>query len=102
MMRIGRHLSDARQALGLTQKSLAKEIDRTPQYISKLEKDEGMPSLEVLLSLSMALGVSINYLLTGREVGKFDATGAIRAERDITASAKRHLIGLLDELRTKT
>jgi transcriptional regulator with XRE-family HTH domain len=101
-MQIGGNLSKARKALELTQDDLAKEIDYTSQYISKLEKDGGIPSLEVLLSLSTALGVSINYLLTGRETSKFDATGAIRAERHVTAAAKRHLIGLLNELRTET
>jgi transcriptional regulator with XRE-family HTH domain len=100
-MQIGPNLSKARKALELTQDQLAKEIGLSSQYISKLEKNEGTPSVEVLLSLSTALGVSINYLLTGRETGKFDATGAIRAERNITAAAKRHLIGLLSELRTQ-
>jgi transcriptional regulator with XRE-family HTH domain len=100
-MQIGRNLSRARGALGLTQKELAAEANISAQYVSKLEGEDGDPSLEVLLALSKALGVSINYLLTGRETAKFDATGAIRAERDITAAAKRHLIGLLKELRSE-
>jgi transcriptional regulator with XRE-family HTH domain len=101
-MQIGRHLRTARRALQLTQQQLADEANISPQYVSKIEGEEGEPSLEVLLALSKALGVSINYLLTGRETMKFDATGAIRAERNITPAAKRHLIGLLGELRTKT
>jgi transcriptional regulator with XRE-family HTH domain len=101
-MQIGRNLSKARGSLGLTQKELAAEAHISAQYVSKIEGEDGDPSLEVLLALSRALGVSINYLLTGRETTKFDATGAIRAEREITAAAKRHLIGLLEELRTKT
>ena len=100
-MQIGRNLSRAREALELTQEDLAKEAHITSQYISKIEHEGGAPSLKVLLALSTALGVSINYLLTGRETATFDATGAIRAERDITAAAKDHLIGLLNELRAK-
>ena len=30
-----------------------------------------------------------------------DAAGAIRAEPDISAIAKRHLVGILEELRTR-
>jgi|HubBroStandDraft_4_1064222.scaffolds.fasta_scaffold86180_1 transcriptional regulator with XRE-family HTH domain len=101
-MQIGRNLSKARKELELEQEDLAKEVGVTGQHISKIETEGGLPSLKVLLALSKALGVSTDYLLTGRKTAPFDATGAIRAERDITAAAKRHLIGLLKELRTKT
>jgi hypothetical protein len=57
--------------------------------------------VQTLLRLSRRLGVTADYLLTGRKTAPLDATGAIRAQPDLSATAKRHLIGLLDELRAK-
>lgn len=99
-MPFDRHLRKARTALKLTQKELAEEIDVTPQHISNLETKKGEPSLDVLVKLGLALGVSTDFLLTGKETLPFDAAGAIRAQRDITAARKRLLLDLLDELRT--
>lgn len=99
-MGIGRRIRTKRKALGLTQKDLAKEIGgRSSQYISQLELDHIAPSLKMLLALSRALGVSTDYLLTGKEIAPLDAAGAIRSEREVSALAKRYLIGLLKELR---
>jgi transcriptional regulator with XRE-family HTH domain len=98
-MRIGRHICKTREALGLKQNELAQAVKVTPQYISKLESGQATPSLEKLLLLSRALGVSTDYLLTGKEIAPLDATGAIRSERGVSATAKKHLIGVLNELR---
>lgn len=100
-MPFDRHLRKARTALNLTQRELAKQIDVTPQHISNLETKKGEPSLEVLVKLGAALGVTTDFLLTGKETLPLDAAGAIRAQRDITAARKRLLIALLDELRTE-
>lgn len=72
----------------------------TAQHISRIELDQAAPSIETLLKLSQKLGVSTDYLLSGHETVPLDATGAIRAEPDISVAAKRHLIGLLNQLRT--
>jgi hypothetical protein len=59
--------------------------------------------LELLLKLSQKLGVTTNYLLTGRETTQADATSAIRAIREepgLSAAARRHLIGVLNEFRS--
>ena len=101
-MQIGRHVRKQRTALGLKQHELAAEVKVTPQHISKLELDQAAPSLEMLLKLSERLGVTTDYLLTGRERTPLDATGALRAVPDISALAKRHLIGVLNELRAET
>jgi len=99
-MKIGRHVRKAREALGLKQQDLADEVNVTSQHISRIELDQAAPSVDTLLKLSQRLGVTTDYLLTGRDTVPFDATGAIRAEPDISPVAKRHLIGVLNELRT--
>jgi transcriptional regulator with XRE-family HTH domain len=100
-MKIGRHVCKTRKALELKQQTLADEVGVTAQHISRIELDQAAPSVQTLLKLSRTLGVTTDYLLTGRDTAPFDATGAIRAEPDISATAKRHLIGVLGELRTQ-
>jgi transcriptional regulator with XRE-family HTH domain len=100
-MKIGQHVRKARESLELKQQDLADEVDVTSQHISRIELDKTAPSAETLLKLSQMLGVSTDYLLTGREIAPLDATGAIRSEPGISAAAKKHLIGLLNELRSE-
>lgn len=102
MMQIGRHVRKTREALGLNQKDLAEEVNVTPQHISKLELEQATPSLEALLQLSRALGVSTDYLLTGRETAPVDIAGAIRSQPGLSAQAKRSLIQLIAELNKTT
>jgi transcriptional regulator with XRE-family HTH domain len=101
-MQIGRHVRKRRKALGLKKQELADEVEVTAQHISRIELDQAAPSVETLLKLSERLGVTTDYLLTGRETTPLDAAGAIRAVPDINATAKRHLIGVLNALRAKT
>ena len=98
-MKIGSHVRKKREELGLNQAELAKELRVTHQHISRIELEQVAPSLEMLLKLSRKLGVSTDYLLTGREPAPLDALGGIRAEPGISATAKRHLIGIVNELR---
>lgn len=72
----------------------------TPRHISRVELEQATPSLELLLKLSQRLGVTTDYLFTGRETAQADATSAIRAQPGLSAAAKRHLIGVLNELRS--
>ena len=98
-MKIGSHVRKKREALGLNQAELAKELGVTHQHVSRIELEQVAPSLGMLLKLSHRLGVSTDYLLTGREHAPLDALGGIRAEPGISSSAKRHLVGIVNELR---
>ncbi len=57
-----------------------------------------MPSLDLLIRLSRRLGVSTDYLLTGQETAPLGIAGAIRGDKRLNATAKRHLIGIISEL----
>jgi hypothetical protein len=61
-----------------------------------------VPSLDLVVGLSRKLGVTTDYLLTGLEKAPLDAIGAIRAEPLLSSTAKRHLTGVLNELRSTT
>ena len=62
---IGNRLKLARSAAGLSLRGLSDRIDNrvTAQAIGKYERNESMPSSGVLLTLSDALNVSVNYLV---------------------------------------
>ncbi len=91
-------IRELRKSLSLTQQELARELDVTPQHISRLEIGQAAPSLELLVRLSRRLGVSVDYLLTGDRLPVMDVAGAIRAQEDVTAEAKRALLTLIAEL----
>lgn len=56
------NLIKARIDAGFTQKSLAEEIDMTPEHIRSLEYGRVNPSLETLAKISKALKEKPEYL----------------------------------------
>ena len=98
-MEIGKRVRTRREALGLTQNELAGELGVTHQHISRIEGGHAVPSLDLLVGLARKLGTTSDWLLTGEETAKLDAREAIRAEAGLSADAKRHLIGLVEELK---
>lgn len=62
---IGKRLQLARKAAGLSLRDLEARIDKivSAQALSKYERDEMMPSSDVLRAIARALGVSESYLL---------------------------------------
>lgn len=65
---VGRRLRRARLTAGLSQRALSFG-DCTPAYISRVEAGQRIPSLQLLRALAERLGVSADYLATGREPG---------------------------------
>jgi transcriptional regulator with XRE-family HTH domain len=97
-VQVASRIRTKRKALSLTQEQLARELGVTHQHVSRIEGGHAVPSLELLVRLSRRLGVSTDYLLTGHETAAADITGAIRGDQRLSPSAKRHLIGIIDEL----
>ena len=64
-MEIGKRVREKREGLGLTQQELAGELRVTHQHISRIEHDQAVPSLDLLVKLSAKLGTSNDWLLTG-------------------------------------
>ena len=67
---IGQRLSLSRSAAGLSLRDLEAKIDNrvTAQAISKYERNESMPSSDVLIALANALDVSVDYLVGEAEL----------------------------------
>ncbi len=86
----------------LTQLQLAQALGVTPQHISAIEKDRRTPSLDSLAKLAEELGVTIDYLVTGKESVITDPIPAIKAEKKFKVEIKKALITLMQALYTET
>ncbi len=62
-MQLGERLKSSRRRAGLSLRALAEEVGVSAQAISKYERNQDVPGSAVLLRLSKALGVSVEYLL---------------------------------------
>ncbi|MDE6835190.1 MAG: helix-turn-helix transcriptional regulator [Ruminococcus sp.] len=62
-MTFGQKIRNRREELGYTQVELAKKMQTTQPYISRLERDEFNPSKQMIVKISTALDISIDYLL---------------------------------------
>jgi transcriptional regulator with XRE-family HTH domain len=101
-MSIGKRIRKRRQILEMTQKELAEAIGVTPQHISAIEQDKRDPSLSSLGKLAEELGVTIDYLMTGKESVITDTIPAIKGDKKLKLKAKKALIALIQELHEAT
>ncbi|MBR5650067.1 helix-turn-helix domain-containing protein [Pseudobutyrivibrio sp.] len=67
---IGNRIEQRRRKLGYTQEALAEKSSVTTQFVSYAESGKRAMRPENLLKISIALGVSTDYLLTGDIVDK--------------------------------
>ncbi len=96
-MSLGQRIRKKRQSLKITQQELAQAIGMTPQHISAIEQDKWSPSLAILPKLAEVLGVSTDYLLSGKEGVITDVIPAIKADKTLPLKVKRALIALVEE-----
>lgn len=64
---IGETIASLRKERGWTQAELADKLNVSDKAVSKWEQDGGTPNLETVPALANIFGVSIDYLLTGKE-----------------------------------
>lgn len=64
---IGKTIAKMRKANGWTQVALAEKLNVSDKTVSKWESEGGLPELSQLPVLSQIFGVSIDYLMTGKE-----------------------------------
>jgi len=98
-MTIGERIRKRRQALKITQQELAKALGVTPQHISGIEQEKRSPSLSFLSKLAEEMGVTTDYLLSGKEGIITDTIPAIKADKSFSLKAKGALITLVEQLR---
>jgi y4mF family transcriptional regulator len=64
---IGERIKERRNELGWTQEQLAQKAGISKSFLSELENGKRSVSADNLLDLARTLGVSLDYLMTGRE-----------------------------------
>lgn len=64
-MNIGNEIKTRRNELGLTQEELAKKLNVSRTAVSNWEQQRNYPDIELLVSLSDELGISLDKLLRG-------------------------------------
>ncbi len=68
LIRIGGFLAQLRKEQGLTQEQLGEKLGVTNKTVSRWEKGNYLPPVEMLQELSSIYGVSINELLSGQRL----------------------------------
>lgn len=75
-MTLGQKIRNRREELGYTQTELAQKTKTSQPYISRLEGDGFNPSTQMIVSIAMALDMSIDYLLLDDRIKKFGMCNA--------------------------
>jgi len=101
-MTLGERVRERRQTLKVTQQQLAEAIGVTHQHVSAIEQDKRTPSLPSLAKLAEELGVTVDYLVAGKEGIITDTIPAIKADKSLSLEVKRALIALVEVLRKTT
>ena len=97
-MSLGQRIRKRRQILKLTQQQLAEALDLTPQHVSAVEQNKRTPSLTSLAKLAEELGVTVDYLVIGKEGVITDTIPAIKADKNLKLEVKKALITLVQAL----
>ncbi len=98
---LGHRIRERRKNLDVTQEELARALGVTPQHISAIEKDKRVPSLSFVAMMAEELGVSIDYLVTGKDGIIMDVIPVIKADKKLNLSTKKAIITLVNELSNK-
>ena len=84
---LGKRIRDERLLQRLTLKKLAERTNKSINFIGQIERGEGKPSLETLVDVANALGVSVDSLLQDN----------VRAGEDAAAREMAALLRAMDE-----
>lgn len=94
---IGARIQLSRERAGLTQEQLAEAIDRSPQFISTIERGVAGPSLETVVLLCTTLGTTADWLLLGQQKTPDAASVTAKLSR-LSPEQLAQVDGILDHL----
>ena len=84
---LGRRIARLRLARTATQERLAKELNVSPQAVSKWENDINYPDISLLPDLARFLGVSVDELLSGASASAQEIAAAQESAAEKSAAA---------------
>ena len=65
---LGKRIHEWRMALGITQENLAYMTDVSVPFISALENGKKKPSLETVISIADAMGITVDEIMAGNQL----------------------------------
>lgn len=83
---LGRRIARLRLTKTATQERLAKELNVSPQAVSKWENDINYPDISLLPDLARFLGVSVDELLSGASASAQESTAAQESAAEKSAT----------------
>ena len=84
---LGRRIARLRLAKTATQERLAKELNVSPQAVSKWENDINYPDISLLPDLARFLGVSVDELLSGASASAQESSAAQESAAEVVSVA---------------
>ena len=87
-MDLGKRVRKQRLLIGLTQQELAERIGVSTSFVGHIERGTRKASLETLVALANALGVSVDYLLAESLVSQQEES----AEQPAAINATKRLV----------
>jgi len=96
---IGENISKCRKEQSLTQEQLAERSGICQQFLSRLERGAGVPSVETIMALCDALDIESNVLLTrASATHKDDLPCRLRSDGDTVWGADSLIVIRLEDL----
>ena len=92
---LGRRIARLRLARTATQERLAKELNVSPQAVSKWENDINYPDISLLPDLARFLGVSVDELLSGASASAQESVAA--QESAVVQESAAEVISVADD-----
>ena len=94
---LGRRIARLRLAKTATQERLAKELNVSPQAVSKWENDINYPDISLLPDLARFLGVSVDELLSGASASTQESTAAQKSATEVVSVAADEPAEIVEE-----
>lgn len=87
-MEIGRIIKALRQERGLSQEALANDVDTATSNLSRIEKGQRTPSLDLLERIANALGIRVSTLFALSEANSVSAVPDDANQEDVAFRAQ--------------
>lgn len=98
---LGRRIAHLRLAKTATQERLAKELNVSPQAVSKWENDINYPDISLLPDLARFLGVSVDELLSGASASVQETaaqeSAAVQSTAEVVSVADDEPVEIVEE-----
>ena len=78
---VARNLTDLRMQSGMTQLQLAEALNYSDKAVSKWERAESLPDLEVLIRIARIYDVDLDYLIAEKHDDRFSSSPKERQKR---------------------